>query len=102
MLRYVTLRYVMLCYMQLILFWRCLHVCFSRIYQICQQEMSLQACFYACLGYICSKDDSWLLKKIREPVRSYIIDHCSSFVARDKIEVGTDLVRTITSLVKLR
>ena len=30
-----------------------------------------------------------------------IIHHCSSFVARDKIEAGADLVRAITCSVKL-
>jgi len=30
-----------------------------------------------------SREDSSLLREIREPVRSYIIDICSSFAARD-------------------
>ena len=44
--------------------------------------------FNTCSNYICSREDSSLLREIREPVRSYIIDHCSSFVARDKIEAS--------------
>ena len=39
--------------------------------------------FNGCSDYIRSREDSLLLREIREPVWSYIIDHCSSFVARD-------------------
>ena len=71
-------------HVQLMLFWRCLHSCFSCIYQICQQKNEfidlLQ--FNACSDYISSKEDSLLLGEIREPEWLYIIDHCSSFVAR--------------------
>ena len=37
----------------------------------------------ACSDYICLREDSLLLSEICEPVWSYIIDHCSSFAARD-------------------
>lgn len=39
--------------------------------------------FNTCLDYLCSRDNSLLLRDLRDPVWSYIIDHCSSFVARD-------------------
>ena len=39
--------------------------------------------FSACSDYICLREDSLLLSEIHEPVWSYIIDHCSSFAARD-------------------
>ena len=38
--------------------------------------------FNACSDYISSREDSLLLGEIREPEWLYIIDHCSSFVAR--------------------
>ena len=39
--------------------------------------------FNVCSHYISSREDSPLLREIREPVWSYIIDLCSSFAARD-------------------
>lgn len=39
--------------------------------------------FNACSGYICSTENSSLLREVREPLWSYIIERCSSFVARD-------------------
>ena len=39
--------------------------------------------FGACSGYVQSRENRSLLREIREPVWSYIIDHCSSFVTRD-------------------
>jgi len=39
--------------------------------------------FNVCSHYISSREDSSLLREIREPVWSYIIDLCSSFAARD-------------------
>ena len=38
--------------------------------------------FNVCSHYISSREDSSLLREIREPVWSYIIDPCSSFAAR--------------------
>ena len=39
--------------------------------------------FNVCTHYRSSREDSSLLREIREPVWSYIIDVCSSFSARD-------------------
>lgn len=39
--------------------------------------------FNVCSHYMSSKEDSSLLREIREPVWSYIIGLCSSFAARD-------------------
>ena len=39
--------------------------------------------FNFCIHYMSSRDDSSLLREIREPVWSYIIDVCSSFSAGD-------------------
>ena len=39
--------------------------------------------FNVCSHYMSSREDSSLLSKIREPVRSYIINLCSSFTAKD-------------------
>jgi len=39
--------------------------------------------FNVCSHYISLREDSSLLREIREPVWSYIIDLCSSFAARD-------------------
>ena len=42
-------------------------------------------------SYMSSKEDSSLLREIREPVWSYIIDDCSSFSARDCNEFQPDI-----------
>ena len=39
--------------------------------------------FNVCSHYMSSREDSSLLSEIREPVRSYIINLCSSSTARD-------------------
>ena len=39
--------------------------------------------FSVCSHYMSSREDSSLLRELREPVWSYIIDVCSSFSARD-------------------
>ena len=39
--------------------------------------------FNVCSHYMSSREDSSLLREIREPVWSYIMDVCSSFPARD-------------------
>ena len=39
--------------------------------------------FNVCTHYMSSREDSSLLREIRKPVWSYIIDVCSSFSARD-------------------
>ena len=39
--------------------------------------------FNVCSHYMSSREDSSLLSEIRKPVWSYIINLCSSFVARD-------------------
>ena len=44
--------------------------------------------FNVCSHYISSREDSPLLREIREPVWSYIIDLCSSFAAVMPILAG--------------
>ena len=39
--------------------------------------------FGACSGYVQSRENRLLLREIREPVWSYIIDRCSLFVTTD-------------------
>ena len=66
------------------LFWKYLRTCFFHIYQIYVLGMGLQICFSMFAHIISLREDSSLLREIREPVWSYIIiDLCSSFAARD-------------------
>ena len=39
--------------------------------------------FNTCSDYLNSRENSSLLKEIRDPIWSYLIEHCSSLVARD-------------------
>ena len=70
----------------LMLLWKSLRICFFHIYQIYVLGMSLQTCFSMMFAHIVSlrgpsREDSSLLREIREPVWSYIIDLCSWFVS---------------------
>ena len=59
------------------LFWKSLRICVFHIYHVYALGMLLQTCFS-----MSSRKDSSLLSEIREPVWSYILDVCSSFLAR--------------------
>jgi len=69
----------------LTLFWKSLSThCFFHIYQIYVLGIRFtDLLFIVCSHYISSREDSSLLREIREPVWSYILDLCISLAARD-------------------
>ena len=61
----------------------CTHLFMPYLSNLPAKNEFTELLFNTCSYYICSREDSASLKEIRELVWSYIIDHCSSFVARD-------------------
>ena len=60
-----------------------MHLFLPYLSNLCTMNEFTDLLFNVCSNYISSREDSSLLREIREPVWLYIIDLCSSFVARD-------------------
>ena len=60
-----------------------MHLFLPYLSNLCTMNGFTDLLFNVCSNYISSREDSSLLREIREPVWLYIIDLCSSFVARD-------------------